>query len=70
MARTLYDVLTWDTDLQKFTPQTGVRRGPYTLFGTRRALRKLAQMGYAGRPSEPCVLVTQRVPGSPPCQRP
>jgi hypothetical protein len=41
-----YEVLTWDTELQKFTPQVGVRRGPYSLWGLKRALRKLQNMGY------------------------
>lgn len=50
--------LTWDTDLQRFTPQIGVHPGPYTLFGLRVPLRELGQMGYAGVPSEPCVLCT------------
>jgi hypothetical protein len=61
-----YRVLTWDIDLQKFTPQKGVRSGPYTLFGLRKALRKLREMGYSARRvfdpdhcgwSDPCVLV-------------
>jgi hypothetical protein len=44
--RKRYEVLTWDTDKQKFTPQQGVRRGPYTLWGLKRALRKLQSYGY------------------------
>ena len=59
MARRLYEVLTWDGDRRRFTPQRGVRKGPYTLFGTRRALRRLGTMGYAGRPSEPMVKVRE-----------
>ena len=41
-----YEVLTWDVDKQHFTPQQGVRRGPYTKWGLRRALRALRDMGY------------------------
>lgn len=41
-----YFIETWDADLQEFTPQKGVRRGPYTLFGLRKAIRKLRRMGY------------------------
>lgn len=41
-----YYVKTWDSEKQKFTPQRGVRTGPYTLFSLRRALRKLREMGY------------------------
>ena len=56
-----YDVLTWDDSLQQFTPQKGVRRGPYTLFGLRRPLRALREMGYGIRRScAPSVLVQMR----------
>ncbi len=41
-----YEVLTWDMDKQAWTPQHGVRRGPYTRWGLRRALRKLKAMNY------------------------
>jgi hypothetical protein len=41
-----YYVTTWDSDRQQFRPQQGVRTGPYTLFGLRRALRKLIGMGF------------------------
>ena len=47
MAKKKYRVLTWDTDKQKFTPQFGVRSGPYSLFGIRAAIRKLRTMGYS-----------------------
>jgi hypothetical protein len=40
-------VTTWDTDRQTFTPQAGVRTGPYSKFGLRRALRALRGMGYS-----------------------
>lgn len=53
-----YEVLTWDMDKQKWTPQIGVRRGPYTLWGLRKALRKLRDMGYSiQRANAPCVYV-------------
>ncbi len=42
-----YYVRTWDSDRQQFTSQRGVRAGPYTLFGLRKALRKLRTLGYA-----------------------
>ena len=45
MAR--YYVWTWATDKGRFTPQKGVRCGPYSLFGLRKALRKLRRMGYS-----------------------
>ncbi len=59
-----YEVLTWDMDLQKFTPQQGVRRGPYSLWGLKRALRKLQAIGYPCNrnqaDSDPSVLVQAR----------
>ena len=60
MSQSLFDVLTWDTNKQDFTPQAGVRKGPYTLWGLRRALRKLRQMGYAADRHDPSVLVRLR----------
>lgn len=54
-----YEVLTWDADTQKFTPQQGVRRGPYSLWGLKRALRKLQEMGY------PCDYSSNEAQGDP-----
>ena len=45
--RRRYYVLTWDAEEQDWTPQQGVRTGPYSLWGLRRALRKLQAMGYS-----------------------
>lgn len=45
-----YFVKTWDTELQKYTPQIGVPHGPYTLFGLRAALRGCLDCGF-DRPS-------------------
>ena len=44
--RPKYRVTTWDMDQQQWTPQQGVRDGPYSLMSLREALRKLQQMGY------------------------
>lgn len=55
-----YYVTTWDTDKQEFTPQPGVRTGPYTLFGIRKAVRKLRECGYEGRRSDSSVLVERK----------
>ncbi len=41
-----YYVTTWDTEKQMFTPQRGVRTGPYSLWGLRKAIRKLRHIGY------------------------
>jgi hypothetical protein len=60
--RARYEVLTWDADAQKFTPQAGVRRGPYSLFGLRKALRELRGRGYMARKGDPFTLV-QRTGG-------
>lgn len=40
-----YYVTTWDAERQQFTPQRGVRTGPHSLWGLRRALRKLQELG-------------------------
>jgi hypothetical protein len=45
-AKPRYEVLTWCPDKQRYTPQQGVRRGPHSLWGLKRALRKLQAMGY------------------------
>lgn len=63
MAKKLYAVLTWDSDADAYTPQPGVRMGPYTLFGLRRALRELRRMGYEASRDDPSVLVTEWQPG-------
>jgi len=54
-----YEVLTWDTDKQDFTPQRGVRKGPYTLFGLRKALRALKAIGYGCDRQDPSVYVVR-----------
>jgi hypothetical protein len=52
-----YYVTTWDSEKQEFTSQSGVRKGPYTQFGLRKALRKLRDMGYAACKGDSSVLV-------------
>lgn len=52
-----YYVRTWDTNKQTFTPQKGVRVGPYKLFALRRALRALRSMGYDGRKGDNSTLI-------------
>lgn len=42
-----YIVQTWDMEKHTYTPQQGVRKGPYTLWGLKRALRKLQSIGYS-----------------------
>ena len=54
---TTYFVQTWDTDAQQFTPQAGVSLGPYSLWGLRRALRKLQLLGYPARRGDCSVYV-------------
>ena len=54
---TYYYVQTWDAELQKFTPQNGVRCGPYSLFGLRQALRRLRDWGYEAGRHDPAVYV-------------
>ncbi len=64
MKKPKYYVTTWDTDLQDFTPQAGVRTGPYSLFALRRAMRKLRDIGYAATRGDMCVYV-ERVDPTP-----
>lgn len=53
----MYAVLTYSPATHAFTPQRGVARGPYTLFGLRRAVRLLRRLGYECRRNDPSVLV-------------
>jgi hypothetical protein len=55
--RYAYYVTTWDTELQEFTPQKGVRTGPWSLWGLRRALRALRDLGYIARKGDPSTAV-------------
>lgn len=52
-----YYITTWDSDSQTFTPQVGVRTGPYSLFGLRKAIHKLQAMGYDCGRSDPSIYV-------------
>jgi hypothetical protein len=57
-----YDVTTWDIEREKFTPQRGVRRGPWSKWGLRKALRRLNEMGYTARKGDAYVLVERVTP--------
>jgi len=46
MSGRKYNVTTWDLDKQMWTPQKGVRKGPYSKWGLRKALRALRNLGY------------------------
>lgn len=46
LSKPRYYVYTWDTEKQDWTPQAGIRCGPYSLFGLRRPLRALWHCGY------------------------
>ena len=41
-----YYIETLDMEKESFTPQQGVRKGPYSLFGLRKEIKKLRGMGY------------------------
>lgn len=56
--KTRYYVYTWDANKQGFTPQKGVRCGPYSLFGLRKALRALSRVGYDTGRNAPSVYVS------------
>lgn len=60
--RRRYYVETWDPEKEQFSPQPGVRTGPYSLFGLRQAIRKLRRMGYS---CDYCSLVGIRGRGDP-----
>jgi hypothetical protein len=53
----LYRIYTYDPMKEAFTPQSGVRSGPYSLFGLRKALRALQNLGYPCDRHDPSVLV-------------
>lgn len=58
-----YYVTTRDVERERWTPQKGVKAGPYSLFGLRKALRKLNAMGYdTSRDGGVMVLVERREP--------
>lgn len=58
--RKRYYVTTWCTIKQTFTPQQGVRTGPYTLFGLRLAIRALRELGYWANKDDAAVYVESR----------
>jgi hypothetical protein len=41
-----YYIETYDAVKETYTPHRGVRTGPWTLFGLRKAIRKLRAGGY------------------------
>jgi hypothetical protein len=55
--RPRYYVTTWDTDKQDYTPQIGCRTGPYSIFGLRKALRRLRDLGYSADRDDPAIFV-------------
>ena len=55
-----YYVTTWDCNRCRFTPQRGVRAGPYSLFGLRKALRRLQGMGYDTSRRGGCSVLVER----------
>lgn len=55
-----YWIATYSMDLADFSPQVGVRVGPYSLFGLRKAFAKLRQLGYPCARDEPSVMVIER----------
>jgi hypothetical protein len=60
MSQPRYYVTTWDGELQRFTPQKGVRTGPYSQFGIRKALHKLREMGYQADRQDNSILVERQ----------
>jgi hypothetical protein len=54
-----YYVTTWDTLKQMWTPQPGVRTGPWSLWGLRRAIRALRELGYSANKGDPSVSIVR-----------
>lgn len=59
-SKPTYWIDTWDAEKQKFTPQQGVRGGPYSLFGLRKAIRALRRCGYDGGRQDPSIYVSRK----------
>lgn len=57
MTKPRYFVLTHDPDRDDYTPQRGVRKGPHSLWGLKRALQNLRNLGYACNRQDPSVYV-------------
>jgi hypothetical protein len=55
--RGTYYVRTWDSERMEYTPQAGIKAGPYSQFGLRRAIRKLRDMGYEAYRDDSSVLI-------------
>ncbi len=56
-----YRVQTWDTYANRFTPQKGVRIGPYSKWALRKALRALRNMGYDTSRPGGCAVLVERI---------
>lgn len=61
MSNPRYYVTTYDWEKEEYTPQIGVRTGPWSKWGLRKALRKLRAMGYDATKGDNSTLV-RRVP--------
>lgn len=67
MGEARYEVTTWDIDLQKFTPQVGVRGEGLSKWELRLALRQLRNIGYdVKRNFAPSVLIERIDAAHPP----
>lgn len=55
-----YFVTTYDGETKAWTPQRGVRTGPWSQFGLRRALRALRDTGYSITKSSGFMVRVQR----------
>lgn len=57
-----YEVLTWDTHANAYTPDLN---GTYTLFGLRTAIRELRNLSYPCDRDDPSVLIRRLPEGEP-----
>ena len=63
MNKPRYYIYTWDQNKDVYTPQAGVRCGPYSLFGLRKPIRKLQAIGYVAKRGDSAVIIEKHTPG-------
>ncbi len=57
MTKPRYYVRTYDWNAEEYTPQAGVKVGPYSIWGLKRALQRLRSLGYQAHRQDNDVLV-------------
>lgn len=57
----LYNVTTYDYELEEYTPQIGLPKGPFKLWELRGILRRLSDMGYPTHRSDGTDILIEKV---------